>query len=362
MEMSLPKKIFTSLFYILLAFILLYIFSIWSSVFILRGWTERLQYVNQQGQTLQNPVTSEQIFSLGVHQGDIEIALYSTAVVILISIIPFLWGLFMYWRTGEKVRVMRKVIIGLIIFQFVGFLLMWLTTFQRSLYFFPLSLGYPLQYFSVFFTRFFPMLIVAAILLYAVYWILFLILDKKFSISTAVFILGIILLVFSLNYSAKAYVYSGCNDFQDQYCINTLAIDKSDPSICEKTVNQFYKDICINGYAENKYDPSVCSKLDHSTSSGNDKVSPQTQCIVSLNGIINALPTKFFSRPHFVTLEEKSKNCDVLDDSSERDFCKKVAQCIYQRYSNSQNIYDAQNIEVNYNGCVTEAQQLLERK
>lgn len=356
MEISLTRKIFTSLFFILFAFILLYIFSIWSSVFILKGSSERLPYINmdQQGQILQKSEISEQIFSIGIHEGDGEIALYLTIVVILIAIIPLLLGLFMYWRVNEKTAVIRKVIISSFIFQFVGFLLLWFVTFERVLYFFPLPFHRHLQEFSVFLIRFFPLLLVVAILLYVVYWILFVLLDKKFSIRSLVFVLSIISLILSLNFSTEVYVYAGCNNYKDQYCINTLAIKKDDVSICEKTANDFYKNMCISEYASNKYDPSgICLKLSSSVKDKGMGVSLQTQCVMKLNTIINVPPTSFFGRPHFVTLQEKNKNCDVLNNSNERDFCKKMAECLYE----PENQHGQ-----GYNECKEQFQTLLEVK
>ena len=355
MEISLAKKIFTSLFFILFAFILLYIFSIWSSVFMLKGFSERLTYIDQQGYALQDPEMSDQVFSFGIHEGDIEVAVYSTIIAILLSIIPFLWGLFMYWRGDEKNRVARKVIISTFIFQFTGFLLMWLISFEQSLYFFPLPFRYQLQDFSVFFARFYPLLVVVAILQHAAYLILFLLLDKKFSMRLVIFALSVILLALSLVFPTKLYIYAGCNNYQDQYCISELATEKNDISICGKTATEFYKNDCIREYAKNKYDPSACSKLNNSIDSGIDKVSSQAQCVISLNKMIHVPPTDFFSRPHLVTLEEKQRNCDILGNSNERAFCKKISECTHQRYNS---LY-SQNIDIDYSWCITEAQQLL---
>lgn len=305
------KKYFSVPYFLITAFLALYTFSIWLSVFSLP----------------KEPNAFNIGADYGIHRGDIELAFYLSLILLLIFFIPFLRGLIIYWKGQEKNQAIKNNLLLLFSFWILSLLAVLISHFNT------LVLIFHTPYFQMLLLQF-ATISIAFIFILGLYLFLFWIVDKKIWVHFAFSAIFAILLAVSFIFPFKLYMASGCENFTDTYCVGMLASSKKDVSICEKVnftglEKDQQKIQCGKYYVGETKDPSGClnlsdipksidsfSESDKELLSTNPalKLSPQASCIV-----------------HLVSYNNKTtrdaNTCDLITNMSERNYCKKQLEC-----------------------------------
>lgn len=213
-----PKKYLFISYLLLTAFLALYIFSIWLSVF---------------------TISESGIFGMGIHYGvyysDPGLAFLLSLLLFFIFLIPLLKGFAIYWKEQEKSNAIKKTLQLLFLFWRLSLIPL------LAVYFYIIGYG------SLFYNQsVYPALkgllfqastiSIMFIFMLGLYFFCFWVIDKKFLIRLVFSCTLIILLLASFMLPFKLFMASGCNNYSrnETYCVAMLASSKKDVSICQK--------------------------------------------------------------------------------------------------------------------------------
>ena len=304
--MEFIKKSFQLIYSLILTFLLFYIFTLWSSVFV--------NLSNLEG-GYTNLLHSE--YSLSIFP----------IVLFLISLIPLLVGLIIFWKTENKMYFFKRaslitlcIFIPLFLFNIILKLVPYLyfLVMVSELFSFVLILGtLPIYYF-----------IIAFLFTILIYLILYYTIDKKIIICLTILGLVIVLLILSFVYAPKLYTLMGCDNYTDVRCVGKLAAIKKDFSMCNnlpvKNDMSYLSDsgvgakqYCIETYIRQSNDPTPCLLMDNKPRIEGNKtyLSNLGYCVVDY--YVNNYPCS-----------KGPETCDVITDIKENEFCKKIQECI----------------------------------
>lgn len=288
MEIFTHKKFFTSLYLLVLVFLLTFSLSIWVTVFTLPG---PFQHLYEGGVT----------WAIGIHEGNIEVAFLVSLVIIVISLLPLILGLLWYWQGGSKRSALIRVIVQSIILDLIALLLVWISGII------------PFLFYLYVFLPFIPLGVAVAVISYLTYALLFSFLDNK-KAYLLLLIIGVGLLIVGITLPQKLYMASGCDKGTDEYCLGDLALARNDISVCDSLTVKYRRDACRLKFANTERDPDKCLLL-RSTRENGEGLSPQGTCLLQLASYAD------------ISTNEKLELCSRTTNTSDKNFCTELVRC-----------------------------------